>query len=245
MRPGLRRKLAEAEHRSRPRHTASDDLARYQSLEAFLEDAWHVLEPGRVLKRGPLISALCQHLEAVTRGEVRQLLMNVPGGTAKSLITSVIWPAWIWGPMGMPHLRIIGWSHNFHLSMRDSRRMKLLVESAWFQERWPLALAEDQSAKSRFENDARGWRMAASVGGQGTGERADINIVDDPNDISDANSPAALQAARLWWRALLPPRVNDPAESVLVVIMHLQLPTSFHARSIPWRLSPQGQSFCA
>jgi predicted phage terminase large subunit-like protein len=204
-----------------------------------LEDAWHVLEPGRVLKRGQLISALCQHLEAVTRGEVRQLLMNVPGGTAKSLITSVIWPAWIWGPMGMPHLRIIGWSHNFHLSMRDSRRMKLLVESTWFQERWPLALAEDQSAKSRFENDARGWRMAASVGGQGTGERADINIVDDPNDISDANSPAALEAARLWWRELLPLRVNDPAESVLVVIMQ-----RVHERDISGEIGSNPDGWC-
>src|SRR5215207_1453036 len=73
-------------------------------------------------------------------------------------------------------------------SMRQCARM--LVQSPWFQALWPLAPADDQDAKSKFENEHRGWRMASSVGGVGTGERADRLIIDDPHAVADANSPA-------------------------------------------------------
>jgi len=107
-----------------------EPLERYRRLLPFVEAAWHVLEPGREFKRGPLIEAITEHLEALAAGQIKKLLINVPPGCAKSLLVSVFLPAWQWTTE--PHLRIIGWSHNFGLSMRDSRRTKLLVESEWF-----------------------------------------------------------------------------------------------------------------
>jgi hypothetical protein len=36
-------------------------------------------------------------LQAVTRGEIRRLLITFPPGPAKSLVVSVLWPAWEMG----------------------------------------------------------------------------------------------------------------------------------------------------
>ena len=73
------------------------ELSR-RSLADFAKLAWHVLEPSTPLRWGWALDAICQHLEAVTKGEIKRLLMNVPPGTMKSLLTGVIFPAWEWGP---------------------------------------------------------------------------------------------------------------------------------------------------
>jgi hypothetical protein len=39
---------------------------------------------------------IADHLQAVAEGQIRRLLINVPPGHAKSLIVSVLWPAWMW-----------------------------------------------------------------------------------------------------------------------------------------------------
>ena len=52
-----------------------------------------MLEPGTPYLHGRVIEAICEHLEAVTAGQIRRLLINVPPGTAKSLLASVLWPA--------------------------------------------------------------------------------------------------------------------------------------------------------
>ena len=77
-----------------------------RSLAAFARQAWHVLEPAAPLKWGWCLDAICEHLEAVTNGDINRLLMNVPPGSAKSLLTGVFWPAWEWGPRNMPENEI-------------------------------------------------------------------------------------------------------------------------------------------
>lgn len=188
-------------------------------LSRFVRKAWPVLEPGTPFTHGRVIEAISEHLEAVTSGQIRRLLINVPPGTAKSLLTAVFWPAWEWGPRQQPHLRYLGFSYSDRLSIRDNRRCRLLVESAWYQARWPLPLLADQNQKTLFENQARGWRMASSVGGVGTGARADRLLVDDPHHVQDGESPAKLERALLWFHEVLPTRLNDPVRSAIVVIM--------------------------
>ena len=61
-----------------------------RSLAEFARRAWHVLEPGTDLKWGWALDAICLHLEAVTDGRITRLLMNVPPGSMKSLLTGVI-----------------------------------------------------------------------------------------------------------------------------------------------------------
>lgn len=190
-----------------------------RSLAEFTRRSWDILEPGRELLWGPALDAICRHLEAVTTGHISRLLINVPPGFAKSLLTSVFWPMWEWGPRGKPENRILSFSYSDRLSIRDNRRCRILAESEWYQQRWPLKIVSDQNQKTLFENDRRGWRMASSVGGVATGARADRLILDDPHHVSDGESAAKLESARLFFSEVLPTRLNDPERTPIVVIM--------------------------
>ena len=70
------------------------------SLAGFVHRAWPVLEPGQPLRWGWALDAMCAHLEAVADGRLTRLLINVPPGMAKSLLTGVFFGAWLWGPQG-------------------------------------------------------------------------------------------------------------------------------------------------
>src|ERR1700687_4995880 len=65
-------------------------------LHEFVMQAWHVLEPETPFIDGAHVHAICDHLQAITEGRIRNLIINVPPGHAKSLLTAVLWPAWVW-----------------------------------------------------------------------------------------------------------------------------------------------------
>lgn len=188
-----------------------------RSLSRFLRDAWPAIEPGEYV-HGWHVDAICQHLEAVTRGEIRRLAIAIPPGTAKSLLTAVFWPAWIWGPAGRPQTRIIATSHSERLTVRDNLRCRRLITSDWFQRRWRLELAGDQNAKTRFELDAGGWRDALPFRSL-TGSRADVVVIDDPMTVDQAASDAERESVAATFLESVPTRLADPRRSAIVLIM--------------------------
>lgn len=191
-----------------------------RSLAEFAKRAWKVLEPATPLKWGWALDAICQHLEAVTSGEITRLLMNVPPGTMKSLLTGVIWPAWEWGPQGKPEMRIVGTAHEETLAIRDSRRCRDLIKSVWYQTLWPLEFARDLDGKREFGNVHKGFRQARAFTSM-TGVRGDRVILDDPISADNANSEAALEEARLAFTETLPTRVNSEKSAIIVVMQRL------------------------
>ena len=138
-----RRRATEApEMVAAPQEVVPEDVLRDRaecrdSLATFCKRAWHVLEPSQPLRWGWALDAICQHLEAVTAGDIRRLIINVPPGLMKSLGACVFWPSWEWGPKGIPTNRVIGASHEQSLSVRDSTKMRRLVTDPWYQKLWP------------------------------------------------------------------------------------------------------------
>ena len=189
-----------------------------RSLSDFVRRAWHVLEPGQPYVHGWHVEAICEHLEAVTRGDITRLLINIPPGTMKSTLVSVFWPAWEWGPKGMPHMRVVGASHEQGLAIRDTLKMRRLVTSDWYQSLWPIALAGDQNQKTYYENADIGFRQACAVASM-TGRRGDRVIWDDPHSVEDAHSTTALATATRVFRETLPTRLNNPDSSAIIVVM--------------------------
>jgi predicted phage terminase large subunit-like protein len=164
------------------------------------------------------IDAMAEHLEAVTAGQITRLLINIPPGTMKSLMTGVLWPAWEWGPRGLAHQRFIGASHEATLATRDNLRMRRLIQSEWFQGLWPLAFTGDQNEKTYFENERTGWRQSCAVKSM-TGRRGDRVAWDDPHSVEDAHSKAALAEAERVFSETLPTRLNNPDRSAIVITM--------------------------
>jgi len=197
------------------------------SLVEFIKQAWHIIEPGRPYVHNWHIDAIAMHLTAITDGMMlddvqyyNRLLINVPPGAMKSLLVNVLWPAWEWGPRNMPYMRYVCAAHNLDLAIRDSTKMRRLVESDWYQERWGdrVTLTGDQNAKTKFETTANGFRQAISMTGM-TGARGDRVIIDDPHSVDSAASEAERTSTIETFEQAIPTRLNDPDRSAIIVIM--------------------------
>lgn len=195
----------------------ADDRMRCGRLHEFVRRAWHVLEPVTKFVDGWHIDAVCQHLEAVSAGQITRLQINEPPGCMKSLIASVLWEAWEWGPLNMPGLRYLTTSYNEDYAKRDARKMRDLVLSEWYQARWPVQLV--RVGETSFENTQRGGREAKPFGSLTAG-RGNRVIIDDPHSTETAESEADRARAARIFRESVPSRLNDPRTDAIVVIMH-------------------------
>jgi predicted phage terminase large subunit-like protein len=178
----------------------------------FVELMWPILDPGQPFVRTWVQEAICAHLEAISAGKITKLLINVPPGFTKSRIVNVLWPAWEWGPKNRPDLRYMAWSYDARLSEDQNNDCRKVIEHEIYQQFWGDRFEIDQTsnAKSYYKNDKGGWRRSSSVGGAGTGYRADRLIFDDPHNVKDADSEAALREATRWFARTLPTRVRNP-----------------------------------
>lgn len=224
--------------------------ARCQTLEGFIKEHWHVLEPVRPLKFGWALRAMCKHLEAVTDGDIQFLLMTVPPGMMKSLLM-VFWTAWEWGPYGRPDLQTLATSYSQLNVLRDNLKLRRLIESDQFQALWPLKLRGDQNAKGKFENTGNGFSEARPFGSM-TGGRGDRVKIDDPHSTETAESDTERATAVRIFREGVTDRLNDLTASAMVIIMqrlhskdvaavaleldlgfvHLNLPMEFEAERV-------------
>lgn len=189
-----------------------------ESLSSFIRRGWSQIEPSTPYKYGWHIDAISDHLGAVTDGHIQKLLINVPPGTLKSLSTSVFWPAWEWGPRNMPGNRVIGTSYSERYSIRDNGRMRNLVTSDWYRERWGDRVRLIKDGERSFENSAHGWRQAIPFSGLTSG-RADRLIIDDPHSTESAESEGKRETTIRIFLESVPTRLNDPEKSAIVIIM--------------------------
>jgi predicted phage terminase large subunit-like protein len=189
------------------------------SLYEFVKQSWHVVEPGIPFIASWHIEAICEHLEAVSAGEIHRLLINIPPRHSKSTIVSVMWPAWEW--ITDPAQKFLCASYSGNLSTRDNLKTRRLLQSPWYQERWGhmFAFAGDQNAKQRFENDKTGYRLATSVGGTATGEGGSRLILDDPHGAQAAQSEVMRESDLEWFDMVWSTRLNNPKTDAMVTVM--------------------------
>lgn len=202
------------------------ESVRRGGLRAFVRLAWPIIESSPYV-HGWHVEEMCAHLEAVSRGEIRRLIINVPPGCSKSLITSVFWPAWDW--LTRPERKWMFATFDADLARRDSLRCRELVTSLWFQERWSDRVEiyegeERQRTMGVYYTTAQGMRFSSSVEGRATGWHAHIQVVDDPTKPQDVRAGGdaardALQRTRDWWTGTMSSRKADPNDFARVIIM--------------------------
>lgn len=207
---------------------ASCNLGRRQQLEQslykFLREAWRFIDPSPFVPGLP-IEAVAEHLQAVARGDIKRLIINIPPRCAKSSLVSVAFPAWVWAqsketPTSGPGTQFLHASYAQNLALRDSTKCRRLVTSPFYQHYWgdSFFLMPDQNAKGRFDNSRGGSRLSTSVGSALTGEGGNIIVVDDPNNAQEAFSEAKIQETIDWWDSALSTRLNDQKEGAFIVI---------------------------
>src|SRR5215831_15709339 len=186
------------------------------SLINFVEAAWPAIDPAEYQPCWA-IDALCEHLQAVSEGQIRNLLVNIPPRCGKTTIASVCYPAWTWAQSGIsflrgPQVRFLCGSYNHELSLTNSNLTRRLILSPWYQGLWGhrFKFREDQNTKTKFDTSAGGSRLATSVGGSLLGIGGDILIVDDAHNTEEAESVISTAAnLATWMRALVGGKILD------------------------------------
>lgn len=223
----------------RKRQADLGEQGRPGGLIHFVRYFWSVLEPTEQLQEGWPLYAICMHLEAVSRGEIKRLLMNVCPGFMKSLLTDVFWPAWEWSAANMPGHRYVTFAYASSLTERDNGRMLKLIQSPLFQEAWGHVFKVTKSGAEKVGNDKTGWKLASSVRGVGTGERGSRVIVDDPHNVKEGESEVIRSETVRWFRESLSDRFNNLESGVLIVIMQ-----RVHEGDVSGAILEHGMNYC-
>lgn len=190
-----------------------------RSLSEFIRQAWHVIEPGTDYVENWHIDLISEHLQAVSDGECRRLIINIPPRHMKSIEVTVCYPVWTW--TSRPEKRFIKVSYSDSLSRKHNILSREIVRSPWYQRNWRdvFQLKYDVNRQNEFENDKRGLMRSTSVGGALTGEGADVIIIDDPQNPLMANSETERQNSIDFFKNTLQTRLNDPKTGAFIIIM--------------------------
>lgn len=157
----------------------------------------------------PHIVCIREHLDRVTAGEIRKLMIFVPPRHGKSELATVRYPAW--RLERKPTTRVIVGCYNSTLAEKFSRKARRICT-----ERFPLS--GDRKAISDWETEAGGGLRAVGVGSGVTGQGGDIIIVDDPiKSREEANSQAYRDRVWTWWTDDLYTRLEPDAAIVLIL----------------------------
>jgi len=200
--PDEQRAFAQLSQRTPAEQRAFDIYADQQAsttLAGFMRAAWKIVEPATPLVWGWHIDAMCEHLEAVLDGRIRNLAIQIPPGSSKSLTVNVFFPAWAWTIK--PGTKFLCAANSGELITRDSVSCRRLIESPWYRNRWGhvYELTSDQNVKLVFENSKRGRRESTTCGSRATGRKGEILLCDDPHDTSEVESDAKRMAVISWW----------------------------------------------
>lgn len=209
--------------------------ARCQTLAGFVREAWPVLEPTAAYIHNWHIDAICDHLEAVTDGRINRLLINVPPGSMKSLLVSVLWPAWEWS-IGRRSTRYLTTSFAEDSVKRDTRKHRDLILSEWYRALWPEVILT-RTGETSFANKDTGTREGVPFGSL-TSKRGDRLIIDDPHSVNTAESEAERATTVRLFREGATNRLNDQEKSAIVVVMQ-----RLHERDISGAILSLGMGY--
>lgn len=188
----------------------------------FIQRHWHL-----AVAADPVwnwhIEFLCQELQDVAERiftmtpKEYDLVINVPPGSTKSTIVSIMYPAWIW--TRMQKCRVIGSSHTHDLALDLARKNRGIVKSEEYRNRFNVELKDDQDTKTYFENTEGGDRHAVGLEGGIMGFHGHLLLVDDPVNPKGARSEAEIKGATISLNEGLYTRKVDKRVSVVVLVM--------------------------
>jgi len=205
-------------------------------LAPFIKYVFSIVDPGTLYKHNWHIDLIAEYLEAVTYGEIKRLILNIPPRSLKSICVSIAWTAWLLGRD--PSEKILCGSYALALSQDLSVDTRTVIESPWYQLLFEdTLLSAAQNTKSKFETTKQGHRIATSVGGSITGEGGNVKILDDPMDPEGAASDAERDQSNRWVSQTWSGRTNDPATVKEVVVMqrlHTNDTTGFLLKKGGW-----------
>jgi len=191
--------------------------AARRSLAVFTRFMWPLLNPGVPIKWNWHMTVLCNALEQVSKGEIMRLIVNVPPGSSKSTIVSIMWPCWEW--LKRPELRIIGASYELGLATVFNVKRRQILTSARYQALRPsFRIIKGQKEKKLFKNSQMGTMRSVSTKSAVTGDHCDRLVIDDPLSPEGIYGPELSDHVR-WMDETAASRFTDLTKAVWVLVM--------------------------
>ncbi|MCQ2299719.1 MAG: phage terminase large subunit [Bacteroidales bacterium] len=198
-----------------------------RSLFYFVRTFWDV-----IINEPPVfnwhIPYLCEELEVLGRSvKAREpkpydLIINIPPGTTKSTIVTIMFPVWLW--VIDPSIQIITNSYSNGLSIEHAIKSKDIINSDKFRMLFPdIYIRRDKSGKQHYANRQGGFRYATSTGATITGFHAHIIINDDPVNPKQAGSEQLRKSANEHIKTLSSRKVDKANTPVVTVMQRLHV----------------------
>lgn len=192
------------------------------SFVDFVRAAWPSIKPDDAYLHNWHIDAVSEHLEAVTRGEITRLQVWVPPVCMKTLLVSVLWPAWEW--TRAPNMRYWTASYSEPFSGLIAGWSRSILTSDWYRAHWGDKFQFTSSSLLQFSNSRGGTRLATSPEGKGTGLHGHRILIDDPikPDEAEATSRSVLESTNRWFDSTVSSRGigNDFARVIVMQRLH-------------------------
>ena len=195
------------------------------SLFEFVKSFWSIIIPEDPVFNWH-IPYLCEELEKLAVYIVSRekkpydLIINIPPGTTKSTIVTIMFPAWLWTQD--PTIRIITNSYSSDLSIEHATKSRDIITSDKYRRLFPeVSLRRDKSGKENYENTKTGARYTTSTGGTITGKHAHIIINDDPLNPTQAYSDTMRETANEHTKTLSSRKVNKKNTPTITIMQRL------------------------
>lgn len=205
------------------------------SFYKFFLYFWDTIVPDPLVNNWH-IKFICDELQEIAERVIKRekslydTIFNIPPGTSKSTLVTIMWPAWIW--LRDPGIRIINGSYSQDVAMEHAVKTRDVLQSLKFLELYgeEIQFKSDQNNKTRYENTAHGTRTSCGVGGTITSKHAHILIMDDPINPKQSHSDVLREAAIKWMDGTFSTRKVDKIVSTTVLVMqrlHEMDPTGY------------------
>lgn len=199
------------------------DLCR--DFKFFRDLFWETVPGAGKMKYNWHLDVFCDEaqtvIERIASGLPREydLAVNVPPGTSKSTVFSILLPAWAWTQW--PWIRFLSASHTDALVLDLANKSRSVIKSDKYQKLFPhIVLKEDQDAKGYFANTLGGDRFTCTAAGKSPiGRHAHVQLLDDIINPKGVTSQLSLETARAFVDEELITRKVDKAVTVTILVM--------------------------
>ena len=209
------------------------------TLKEFVLGAWLSLKPDEEFIDNWHLDAICEHLEAVSKREILRLQIWVPPVSMKTMIVSVMWPAWEW--TRNPFHKYWTSSYETGYAGQIAAMSRDLMMGQWYRARWGDRFSFTRDGERFFTNDRGGTRISTSPEStRGTGYHGHTLIFDDPIDAgaADASSRSRINATNDWYDGVTASRGigNDHARVIVMQRLHEEDLAGHVLEAEPWEV---------
>lgn len=185
---------------------------------------------GSIFKVSHHHRVMANTLDRVFAGEISRLVINIPPGYTKTLMTMIAFMAR--GFAINPRCRFLHVSTSDSLVRENSSYVKNIVSHPWFQSMFPMPISTDSGAKNHWKTQAGGELLAVSTRGRVIGFRAGrpdhsptnftgAILVDDPIKPLDALSPVVRAAANSAMNHSIKTRLMKEDVPIIIIMQRV------------------------